>query len=190
MHIELTDHLRCPQAHEEAFLVLLPDRTEQRRIIAGHLGCPMCGWSTAWTDGIPDFGGGWRGTGAPPFDATGAHALLGLDGPGGWVALAGNAGTLAEDLAALLPGVAFVAVNPPASVAATAATSVLLSGAWPLKTHSMRGVVLGTDAATWRDAALLTTLPGLRVVGCGEAPVGEGVKLLGNADGVWVGVKR
>ncbi|MES1259236.1 MAG: hypothetical protein ABUL71_01480, partial [Gemmatimonadota bacterium] len=89
MHIELTDHLRCPQPHAEAFLVLLPDRMDQRRVIAGHLGCPICGWSAAWSDGIPDFGGGWDSTGAPPFDANGAHALLGLDGPGGWVALGG-----------------------------------------------------------------------------------------------------
>ena len=51
MHIELTDHLRCPREHAEAFLVLLPDRMDQRRVVAGHLGCPVCGWSTAWTDG-------------------------------------------------------------------------------------------------------------------------------------------
>ncbi len=42
MHIELTDLLRCPADHDEAFLVLLPDRMEGRRVLAGHLGCPMC----------------------------------------------------------------------------------------------------------------------------------------------------
>ena len=26
MFIELTDHLRCPEDHEESFLVLLPDQ--------------------------------------------------------------------------------------------------------------------------------------------------------------------
>ncbi len=184
MHIELTDHLRCPREHAEAFLVLLPDRMDQRRVIAGHLGCPVCGWSTAWTDGVPDFGGTWRGIGVPPFDAVAAQAMLGADGPGGWIALAGNAGALAESLAMLLPGVSFVAINPPVDVHANATTSVILSDAWPLKAHSMRGVILGTDAMRWQEAAMSTTLPGLRTIGCGEAP--SSGEILGNADGVWV----
>jgi hypothetical protein len=190
VHIELTDHLRCPREHPEAFLVLLPDRMDRRRVAAGHLGCPICGWSTAWTDFVPDFGDGWRSTGAPPFDAAAAQAMLGIDGPGGWIALAGSAGALAATLPALLPGVAFVAVNPPALVEPTEAVSVLLGGEWALKAHSMRGVILGEDAARWRDLGVATTLPGLRTVGCGEAPAGEGVQLLGNADGVWVAGHR
>ena len=190
MHIELTDHLRCPRDHAEAFLVLLPDRMEQRRVLAGHLGCPACGWSTAWTDGVPDFGGGWRGQGEPPFDAPAAHAMLGLDGPGGWVALAGNAGALAGALAALLPGVSIIAIDPPADVMATATTSVIASGPWPLKAHSMRGVILGTDAGAWREEATGTTLPGLRTIGCGEPPTGIDVQLLGDAGGVWVVAHR
>lgn len=190
MHIELTDHLRCPREHAEAFLVLLPDRMDQRRIMAGHLGCPVCGWSTAWSDGIPDFGDSWRGVGALPFDAAAAHAMLGLDGPGGWVALGGNAGALGLELAKLLPGVSFVAVTPPPEVQSTNSLSVLLSGTWPLKTHSMRGVILGSDAAIWRDTAMRSALPGLRTVGVGQAPSDDSTRLLGNADGVWVARQR
>ena len=190
MHIELTDHLRCPREHPEAFLVLLPDRMDRRRVAAGHLGCPVCGWSTAWTDFVPDFGDGWRSASALPFDAAAAQAMLGIDGPGGWVALAGAAGALAPTLPVLLPGVAFVAVNPPVLTEPTETVSVLLSGEWPLKSHSMRGVILGVDASDWRDAALATTLPGLRMVGCGPPPAGDGVQLLGDAGGVWVAVHR
>lgn len=190
MHIELTDHLRCPREHGEAFLVLLPDRTENRRVIAGHLGCPVCGWSTAWTDAVPVFGETWSSEGAPPFDAAGAHAMLGLDGPGGWVALAGNAGTLAEELAAQLPGVAFVAINPPDGVIPTAACSVLRGDAWPIKSHSMRGVIVGSDAARWRDQAVESALPGLRTVGVGVVPTGSRIQVLGDADGVWVVTHR
>ncbi len=186
MHIELTDHLRCPREHPEAFLVLLPDRMDQRRVIAGHLGCPICGWSTTWTDGVPDFGEGWRAEGAPAFDAIAAHAMLGIDGPGGWIALVGNAAALVTAITALLPGVGFVAVNPPATVSPTSNVSVLLSGAWPFKAHSMRGVILGDDASQWRAAAVATTLPGLRTIGSGEPPAGEHIQLLGNAGGVWV----
>ncbi len=162
---------------------------EQRRVMAGHLGCAVCGWSTAWSDGVPDFGESWRGTAAPPFDAAAAHAMLGLDGPGGWVALGGNAGSLGQEIALLLPGVSFVAVNPPLDVQSTNSMSVILSGAWPLKTHAMRGVILGDDAAMWQEAALRSALPGLRAVGVGEPPSGD-AQVLGNADGVWVATRR
>ena len=170
--------------------MLLPDRMEQRLVVAGHLGCPRCGWSTAWTDSVPDFGDGWRATTAPPFDAAAAHALLGLEGSGGWVALAGDTGALARELAALLPGVAIVAVNPPADLVPDERVSVIVSGAWPLKAHAMRGVLLGGDASEWRDAALASVLPGLRLVGQGAAPTGTGVQLLGDAGGVWVVRRR
>jgi hypothetical protein len=186
--IELTDHLRCPRSHPEAFLVLLPDLIDKRRVIAGHLGCPICGWSTAWTDGVPDFGASWRGGGFPPFDAAAARALLGVDGPGGWIALAGNAGALAGPLQALLGDVAVVAINPPPMT--DPSISVVLSGEWPLKAHAMRGVVLGADAAGWRDVALHTTLPGLRCVGVGDPPAGPGVELMADAGGVWVATHR
>ena len=186
MHIELTDHLRCPREHGEAFLVLLPDRMDQRRVVAGHLGCPVCGWSTAWTDSVPDFGGGWEAAGQPPFDAAGAHAMLGISGPGGWVALAGNAAALAGDLAGLLPGVLLVAVNPPSGTEPSASTSVLRTGSWPLKAHSMRGVILGGDAANWRDTAIGSTLPGLRTIGVGAAPDAANARVLADAGGVWV----
>lgn len=190
MHIELTDHLRCPRQHPEAFLVLIPDRMDQRRVTAGHLGCPMCGWSTAWGDGVPDFGDAWPSSGTPPFDAAAAHAMLGLDGPGGWIALAGNAAVLGSPLAELIPGVSMVTVNPPPAVVASETMSILRCGPWPLKTHSMRGVILGSDASMWRDAAIATTLPGLRAVGCGEPPAGPRVQVLGDAGGVWVATHR
>lgn len=187
MYIELTDHLRCPEEHDESFLVLLPDIMVGRRVLAGHLGCPTCGWNCAWADAIPDFGGGHRALGAPPCDANAALAFLGISGPGGWVALAGSAGALAPALATLLPGVLFVAVNPPADLTLTDHVSALRSGAWPLKAQSLRGVVLGGDVVRWRDAAVRSVLPGLRAVGTGEppAPVAGGA-LLASAEDVWI----
>ena len=170
--------------------MLLPDRMVHRRVVAGHLGCPVCGWNTAWTDGIPDFGDGWNAAHGPPFDAAAAVAMLGLGGPGGCIAVAGCAGALAQPLAGLLHGVAVVAINPPATVSPTDGVSVLRSGAWPLKEHSMRGVVLGADAQRWRDQAIATTLPGLRTVGTGDPPTGSGIELLAHAGGVWVVTHR
>ncbi|MEO5799894.1 MAG: hypothetical protein ABIZ70_00370 [Gemmatimonadales bacterium] len=191
MHIELTDHLRCPQPHEEAFLVLLPDQMSGRSVVAGHLGCPACGWNCAWVDGVPDFGGGHPSTTAPPCDAVSAAALLGVSGPGGWVVLAGSAAALADELAELLPGVSLVVINPPVNTTPSERVNVLRSGAWPIKEHAMRGVVLGSDAGAWRDAAVRSVLPGLRAVGVGAPPVElPGVELLAEADGVWVVRRR
>ena len=194
MFIELTDHLRCPADHEEAFLVLIPERMEGRRVIAGHLGCPACGWGTAWEDGIPDFRGpraasdaATTDAGPPSFDASAAHVLLGLDGPGGWVAFAGRTGALAHEFAELLPHVNIIAVNPPAAVASDGAVSVIRSDVWPIKQRSMRGVVVGADAAAMASAALGSVLPGLRAAGEGSPPpLGTADQVVGEAPGGWV----
>lgn len=191
MHIELTDHLRCPEPHDEAFLVLLPDRMDGRRVVAGHLGCPVCGWSTDWRDGVPDFGDGWNSTEASPCSADDALTLLGLEGPGGWLALAGGAGALAHELVARLPGVHLVAINPPASVSEGEWVSVVRSARWPVKAHAMRALLLGADAAAWRDEAVRSVLPGLRAVGAGDPPTeAPGLEMLGAADHIWVARRR
>lgn len=185
--IELTDHLRCPNDHEEAFLVLIPERMDGRRVVAGHLGCPVCGWGTAWAHGIPDFGGPATASDLPTFDAQSALALLGIDGPGGWVAFAGRTGALAHDFAALLPNVNLVAVNPPAGVESRGSVSVIRSAVWPIKQRSMRGVVVGADARPVASAALLSVLPGLRAAGEGLAPpLGAADQVVGEAPGAWV----
>ncbi len=191
MFIELTDHLRCAGDHEEAYLVLLPGRMEGRVVREGELDCPVCGVVVALAEGIVDFG-------APPPDPAGTalsaeaiHALLGLSGPGGFVALAGPAGALAEQLAPRLAGVHLVAVNPPAELVPSEAVSVVRSPRWPLKAGCLRGAVLAgdPDPALVRDA-VRATLPGLRVVGEGPPPETGGLELLASTAGVWVGTRR
>ena len=91
MFIELTDHLRCPADLDESFLVLLPDKMEGRSVLTGNLGCPVCGRTFELKDGVLDTGGG------PPSDANARTALdadalttlVGLHGPGGYLALVG-----------------------------------------------------------------------------------------------------
>lgn len=184
MRIDLTDHLRCPGDHPESFLVLLPDRMEGRDVAAGHLGCPVCGWSTDWTDSVPRFDA--RPSVAEPFplDADGAAALLGLGGPGGWIAIGGAAGGLAPELAEALPGVGVVAINPPVGVRVTPSISLLQAERWPIKRHALRGVLLSREVSDWWHAALQSVLPGLRLVGVGSEPAG--VELVASAGGVWV----
>ena len=194
MFIELTDLLRCPNPHDESFLVLLPDKMDGRSVRTGQLGCPVCGRTFELVDGAFDAGG------APP-DSRGntgltgenVSVLIGLSGPGGYVALVGPVASLWVEVAALNPGVALVAINPPKHVTDSAGVSVVLGGMIPLKSRSLRGVVLGkpyADDPVWvRDAARLV-LPGLRVVGEGNQPPEDLIDVMASAGGVWVGTRK
>ena len=51
MFTELIDALRCPQAHEDSWLVATSTRTGNRHILDGKLGCPVCRASFDITDG-------------------------------------------------------------------------------------------------------------------------------------------
>lgn len=187
MFIELTDHLRCTEAHDEAFLVLVPDTLEGRRVASGVLGCPVCNREVRIDAGVADFGDPPR-PGSTALTAEAVAALLGLDGPGGYVALLGAAGGLADALTALMPGIRWVLVNPTEQRVESPWVSVLRAGRMPIKQRSMRGVVVAADhgAADWVEAALGAVLPGNRAVI--EAPLPErvGGQLLAEAGGVSV----
>jgi uncharacterized protein YbaR (Trm112 family) len=194
MFIELTDHLRCPADHDESFLVLLPDRMEGRSVRAGHLGCPVCGRTFQIADGVLDTGDAPAPVAASgsALDADALTALAGLHGPGGYLTLVGPVASLWRGVAELNPGVALVVVNPPGAVADTDELSVLRGGRLPIKSGSMRGVVLGqpfADDAYWVAEAARVVLPGLRIVGEGRDPASEVVELLASAGGTWVGTK-
>jgi uncharacterized protein YbaR (Trm112 family) len=195
MFIELTDHLRCPSDHDESFLVLLPDRVEGRSVIEGQLGCPVCGRTFELSAGVLDTGD-VPDPGASPassLDAEALTALVGLSGPGGYLALVGGVADSWKEIAALNPGVALVAVNPGPEVTDAPGISVLRSGRIPLKSRSMRGVVLGQPFAGsphWVAEAARVVLPGLRVVGAGADPPPELIDLLASAEGVWVGTGK
>ena len=195
MFIELTDHLRCPVDHEESFLVLLPDQVENRSVLTGQLGCPVCGRTFELKNGVLDLGGAldWSDNGDSLLDAAAITALTGLHGPGGYLTLVGNVASMWREVAELNPGVALVAVNPPSGIAEAPGISVLRAGRLPLKSGSMRGVVLGRSYGAkedWISEAARVVLPGLRVVGEGPDPSSGLIDLMASADGVWVGTKR
>jgi uncharacterized protein YbaR (Trm112 family) len=194
MFIELTDHLRCPEDHDEAYLVLLPDSVVQRSVQEGELGCPICHRTLHIRNGILDIGDGPLDQGTEPtLDGGSVAALTGLGGPGGYLVLAGPIAARWHDVEHVLNGVSMVAVNGPASLADERGISVLRSARLPLKSASMRGVVLsgefGRDA-TWVREATRVLLPGLRVVGEGPLPDPSLLDVIASADGWWVGARR
>jgi len=196
MFIELTDHLRCPENHDEAFLVLLPDQVEGRSVRTGTLGCPICDRRFELQDGVLDTGGAPtaepEGGGPTALPAESLSALVGLGGPGGYLVLVGRPAAAWREVAALTPGIGLVAVNPPSSVQDESGISVIRSARLPLKSSSMRGVVLGPGyggADDWVREAARVVLPGLRVVGEGQDPELEVIELMASAEGVWVGTR-
>jgi hypothetical protein len=190
MFIELTDHLRCPEDHAEQFVVLLPDRLEERQVIRGSLGCPVCGAIFAVEDSVARFAPVERGAGETALSAGAALALTGIGGPGGYLVLAGAAGSLAPELGPLLPQTHLVLVNPPEGIRAGPMASVLEARALPLKTASMRSVVVGRDLGAdprWVREAVRVVLPGNRIVIEGEPMEDVGAEVLASAPGAWVG---
>jgi uncharacterized protein YbaR (Trm112 family) len=196
MFIELTDHLRCPVEHDEAFLVLLPDVVDGRSVRSGTLGCPVCDRRFTIRDGVFDAGdAGAPATATLPtrLEPDALAPLVGINGPGGYLVLVGTPATGWREIAELVPGVGLVAVNPPPDVVDQPIVSVIRSARLPIKTHSMRGVVLGppygSDPAWVREGARVL-LPGLRMVGEGTSPPRQALDLMASADGVWVGTPR
>ncbi|HKU61942.1 MAG TPA: hypothetical protein VJQ44_12040 [Gemmatimonadales bacterium] len=194
MFIELTDHLRCPADHEESFLVLLPDRVEDRSVRTGQLGCPVCGRTFPLLDGVLDVGGApepSEGRGGPGAEAL--TALAGLSGPGGYLVVVGAPGREWRELAERNPGVGIVLANPPGEVRDEPGVSVLRGGMLPLKSRTMRGAILGRgygNDAGWIGEGARVVLPGLRVVGQGPDPAPDRIDLMASADGIWVGSPR
>lgn len=74
MHLLLTDRLTCPRCGPTFGLILLADRMDERRVVAGSLGCPNCRDRFRVADGFADLR-------APPRGELG-DGLVG-PGPGG-----------------------------------------------------------------------------------------------------------
>ena len=200
MHIELTEMLRCPEPHEEGFLVMSTGEMRGRMVRSGMLGCPACGKEYPIVKGVAHFSGASvapSGT-APrsplPVDAEALQALLDLSGPGGYVVLLGVAARHAVGLAGLMGGIHFVGVSAPDDMEELAVLSLLACETMiPLRQTVARAVVVGSDrvGAEWLVEARRVLLPGRRLVIESEqvaAPVGLTRLALGH--GLFVGERR
>jgi uncharacterized protein YbaR (Trm112 family) len=195
MFIELTDHLRCPAAHDESFLVLLPDEVVSRQVRSGTLGCPVCNATYPIKDGVVHFGAAdappHHPSTPPPVEAL--AAFLGLGGPGGYVALVGDVAALGRELVGAVPGVHFVGINAPAGSVGAERVSLMEAPSIPVRARQLRGVILGAGFGgdeDWLTEGARVVLPGLRVVGAGPAPGRPELQILAAADGWWVAVRR
>ena len=115
-------------------------------------------------------------------------ALLGLGGPGGYVAMVGGAAEGWEAFAVEAEGVHVLAVNPPPGVRRGRGS------AWP-RPAAFRSRAVTCAGWCWAPVRLRLGLgggggplpaAGTRVVGEGEIPSMPELEVLASADGVWV----
>jgi len=190
--------LRCPERHEEGFLVMSTGEMLGRMVRSGMLGCPVCGKEYPIVKGVARFSALAPSGTAPrsplPVDAQTLQALLDLSGPGGYVLLLGAAAQYAVGLAGLMGGIHFVGVNAPDEVEELPVLSLLACEAMiPLRQTVARAAVVGLDrlGAEWLAEARRVLLPGRRLVIESErvaAPAGVTQLALGH--GLFVGERR
>ena len=202
MHIELTEMLRCPEGHEEGFLVMSTGEMLGRMVRSGMVGCPTCGREYPIVKGIVHFSGKGQGeTGSVendqatiPVDAATLQALLDLSGPGGYVLLLGSAARHAVGLAGLMGGIHFVGVNAPGDVVELPVLSLLdCETMIPLRQTVTRAAVVGPDrlGGEWLVEARRVLLPGRRLVIESERVTAPpGVTQLALGHGLFVGERR
>ncbi|HEY2825075.1 MAG TPA: hypothetical protein VGI83_05975 [Gemmatimonadales bacterium] len=194
MHIELTEMLRCPEGHDDAFLVLATAVMKSRHVYSGMLGCPVCRHEIPVVNGVANFGAlsADRTGRADSAGATAAQlqTLLGLSNAGGAVVLVGSAAKVAKDLGDLLGGTHVIGVNPPDGIAVSERVSLVAWGEGiPLRRNMARGVVLGAEVAhePWLAESARVVLKGLRVVVLGGATAVPGLQLMAKSPEAWVG---
>jgi uncharacterized protein YbaR (Trm112 family) len=195
MFIELVDALRCPNAHEESWLVAAARRMEARHIVEGTLGCPVCAAEYPIHHGVADFRRtpapvGAARTAADADTAARLAALLDLTDAGGFAVILGEWGVHAALLQALAE-TPLLLVNPPADVEGAPGISVLrCDDVLPLAAAAARGTAISEASPALVDAATRMTKAGGRLVAPVSIPVPDGVRELARDGAWWVGERE
>ncbi len=172
-----------------------PIAMDGRRIVRGVVGCPACNAEFPVVEGVAYFARRAQppraGAASPAYDAAALASFLNLSGPGGYAVLVGGAARFGADIVAVVPGVHFVAVNPPPDVSEGPALSLLVAAALPFKSATVRAVAVGADHAdaAWLGEAGRILLPGLRLAVEDERASADGISELARGGGLFVGEK-
>jgi hypothetical protein len=192
--VELIEQLRCPRDHEEAHLVASADRTEDRHIVEGTLGCAVCGAEfriargEAWFDDAAP-GAAAAGRGGDAETAMRLAAFLELTDARGFALLLGTWALHADQLQRLAD-TALVLVNPPQGLLPDAAAVIHAAGALPFAAGAARAAALdGEQPPALIASAVRAVRTAGRLVGPTTLPLPSGVRELVRDDRVWVAEK-
>lgn len=182
MHLLVTDRLACPRCGPAFGLLLLASEMQDRRVRAGHFGCPNCRASYPIRGGFADFRiPGIEAASDEPQpaalqelhegDAEGGlrlAAMLGVQSGPGMLLLLGGPVSQASRLAAMIPEIEVVALHagmrgwPEAAGVSRGMAGATL----PFFTHTMRGVAMGVSSDAPAEVSELARVlaPGGRLV--------------------------
>lgn len=187
MYIELIDLLRCPREHADSWLVAAFNRIEDRFVIEGKLGCPVCSATYLIADGIVDLReGGESYPSETQHDsmadneelAIRAAALLNLTKPDALVVLAGGSSTLSHQMSELAEARVIV-LNPAERLAETERVAVVLADTrLPFAPGSVDGIILDKPTTAFAFDAARILRQGGRLVAPVSANLGAGFREL------------
>jgi hypothetical protein len=192
--IPLVDSLRCIAGHEDTWLVASIERSEERDIRHGFLGCPICFAEYPIRDGIAYFG-------VDPADATARAmparvaeddalrlaAALDLTDPRMVAVLVGSWGAFAPVVRGFSPA-HLLLVNPPEGISSGDGVSVIRTASVaPLARGSMDAVALDSAVSPGMLESLVESLRGGgRVAGPVDLPLPAAAAELTRDDRIWV----
>lgn len=189
MFVPLVDSLRCPNPHDETWLVASIERAEERDIKQGTLGCPSCFAEYPIVDGVVVFDSAAT---RPAFvapseaDATRIAAALDLTDQRMTALLVGECGAHAPLIRAMSP-VSLLLVNPPEGVVSGDGVSIILASAAPIAASSMDAVAIDAHVSEAAVARVRATLRGgRRMLGPASRPVPAFLTELARDADVWV----
>lgn len=194
MRLELAERLRCVRPHAASPLVVVAERTDERELVTGVAGCPVCYLEASIAEGdvrFPD--ARTAGTIAASADTeavTRLVALLGLAEPGGSVLLTGRYAALGPAVASMVD-VTVITYNAAVEPAPGVSAVWVSEPAVPFSDHSFRGAAL--DAASPLPVVLdvlRTVQPGGRVLGALPLERPHGVRELARDATEWVGERE
>jgi len=153
MHIEFIDLLRCPNVHEDSWLVAAFYQMDGRVVIEGKLGCPVCGAEYFIRDGVAVFDDSnpslqSAASDESASDGTLIAAMLDLSRPGMVALLAGK---WARDAQAVseLAGARIIALNSPEGpLGSDDVAEIRARTPVPLAAQSLNGIALDAAHAT------------------------------------------
>jgi uncharacterized protein YbaR (Trm112 family) len=195
--IELIDSLRCPNDHEESWLVASIAERSDRDIVRGLLGCPVCRAEYPIHGSVVIFGVG----NTPPAPARDSYvesdhdaavrcaALLDIHDSGGLVVLVGEWLRVARALVELSQ-VAILVVDPPPSFPLDSRVSgIRIGDRFPLAPGVARGIAIGVDVPDRRlvDSAARALRARGRLLAPADTAVPPGVSERARDDRYWLG---
>lgn len=191
MFVELIELLRCPRPHAESQLVVAAERTDDRHIVDGVLGCPVCSAEFRITSGVARFDAPSLVPTAQPDAETALRlaALLDLTDARGFALLTGV-------WCAQLDGIQRISdtpialLNPAGGVGGIPAGVIECGDVAPFAAGSLRAAALHSGlTAPLRDSIVRAVRPGGRVLGPSSMAVPADVGELTRDDQQWVGEK-